>query len=185
MAEFVPGDSFGYDDSWLTDPYIDPSITDNGDGYTGAGDPNSQIVNASDPFSGYNLGGASGGGGLDLSSLAKLLGLTGKSGDLNSGGLLQLLSMLGGIGGAAMGYNATNKATGQMSGAVKDANAAITSILGGAQSAYAPYTQMGANAAAALPGAAYKPIAGNFRPLGSGQGINSGGMTLANLMRRK
>ena len=178
-------------DPWATEPGygnevqypIDP-------GYSSPGDSEQQTANDQvGAGGGYDMGGiqsGTGGGSSSLGSLAswlaRALGLTGGAGGAGAGtigSLLPLLSALGIGAGGFMGYNATNKATDQMAGAVKDANKQITDILGGAQAGYQPYQQAGQGALGQLANIGYKPLAGNFRPLGSGQGMNG---TLGSMM---
>lgn len=156
--------------------------------------------NQTDPYEGGYLDGSGGGMGgyqspgytsnLDPGMWSQMLRALGLSSGGGAGGgmssLLPLLSLLGIGAGGFMNSSATNKASDQMVQATKDANDAVTKILGGQQAAYTPYTQLGAGAAAALPGLAFKPLAGNFKPLGSGAAMapTGGGMTLSNLMRR-
>jgi hypothetical protein len=175
----------------------DPGFLDDGTGGMGYDDgsqyPLPDPGNQTDPYeggyqdTGIGAGGyqspgyTSSGGGFDFGALMKALGLGTGSG---MSSLIPLLSMLGIGAGGIMNRNATNKGAGLMVQAAKDANDMVAKTIGERSGAYAPYNAMGANAAAALPGLAYKPIAGNFRPLGSGAAMQGGGMTLSNLMRR-
>jgi hypothetical protein len=116
-----------------------------------------------------------GGGGFDWTKILRQLGLmTGKD---NS--LLPLLAALGIGGNALMNRNATKKATNDVTGAVTTANDALAKMFAGQQGNFSPYTSAGANAASLAPGLAYKPVAGNFKPLGSGAALN-----LGNIMQR-
>jgi len=104
-----------------------------------------------------------------------------------------LLPLLGaaGIGlGSYLQGKATNKATGQMTDAVKQANDAITKILGGQSAAYQPYADMGKAATERLTAlgpsniaANFSPLASKFGPLGNGRGIG-GPTTFSGLMNK-
>jgi hypothetical protein len=166
-------------DNWDLMPPIDYSTGDPNYSldptYTSPGQADQNI--ASDQVAaggGYGMGGlqsgSSSGSGLDVSAILKLLGLTGKDGNINSGGLLTLLSALGLGAGGLMNRNATNNATNLMSGSIDKANNAITGLLGAQQQAYAPYQQAGASALGKLQGMNYQPLAGKFSPV---QGASS------------
>lgn len=127
-------------------------------------------------LTGYGGTGTPGGGGGGASSLARMLGLSGADGGMN---LPALLSMLAPLLGAGLSYKATQKATDQMSSAVKDANAQATSILGGATGMYAPYMQAGQAALGKAQGLGFQPLAGKFGPL-HGPGATA---TLGKIMR--
>ena len=90
----------------------------------------------------------------------------------NVGGLMSALAPF--LGGA-LAYNATNKATDQMQQGIQNSNEAITKILGGT-SPYAPYMQAGQNALGNLGNIGYKPMAGNYQPLGAGRAMTLGQM---------
>jgi len=159
---------------------IDPSVNTIDPNQMNTSGVNDLISSLSSSGSGSSAG---------LSALLKALGLTGSNGQMNSGGLLQLLGLLGGTAGGVMGYNATNKATDQMSQAVKDANSTITGILGGAQAGYSPYSALGSSAAGKLQGMNYQPLAGKFGPVQAASSYvptSAGtGNTLSQLMRGK
>ena len=154
------GDSPGIDAGGGGGMTVDPTT---GDVYDEQGN---FVGNIDDPqFGGPGLGSTygGGGGGGSMASLLKMLGLGGGG----AGSLLPLLSAVGIGAGAYMNNKATNKATGQMTDAVKQANDAITKILGGAQGAYQPYIDMGGKAAAGLSALPAGSIAGNFGDIGS------------------
>lgn len=157
------------------DMQVDP---DTGDVYDKYGQ---YVGNINDPQFGGNqsLWDAKSGGSDSgfLSQLAKALGLGPNS------SLPMLLSALGIGAGGYMNSKATSKATGQMTDAVKQANAAITQILGGAQGAYKPYTDLGPVATQRLLNAPQSNLAGQFGPLGSGKGIG-GSKTFSSLIGR-
>ena len=172
-------------DPWITEPgyggYEDPGTG----GYTSPGDSEQQT--AGDQVAaggGYGMGGLTeGGSGSSMSSalmqLAKMFGLTGKDGSINSGGMLQLLGMLGTGAGAYMSNNATKDATSQMLQGLKDSNAAATGILQPQMDKYAPYQAAGTQALSNMQANPYKPMAGNFAPVTRA----NPGFTLGSLLR--
>jgi hypothetical protein len=112
-----------------------------------------------------------GGGGSTLSSLARLL--TGGSGGGSAlGALGQLLPFLATLGGGLMSRNATQDATHQVQDSLANANNQVTSLLGGAGSGFKPYQDAGLSALGKMQAFPQSNLAGNFKPLGSGRGIN-------------
>lgn len=180
--------AFGDD---FPDVSIDPSITDNGDPYTGGGSYNpSQIVSPSDLFPGgtgaLDVGGSGGGGGSNvLSQLAKMFGMTDKNGNIASGSLLQLLSALGiGLGGLNS-MNATKTATNDITGAINKANQGITDFMGTQLPKYDPFINAGAGAANSLANYQWKPLSPMFpKPGTPANQFNAGGTKLVDIMRK-
>jgi hypothetical protein len=127
-------------------------------------------------------GGGKGGAaaGSTIASLLKSLGLTNSAGDAN---LASILGLLGTAAGGYMNYNATGKATQQMTDAVNKANETITSLLGPSAAAFKPYSDMGAAAVGKLQALPQSNLAANFGPLGAGRGIG-GPTSFASLMKK-
>jgi hypothetical protein len=125
---------------------------------------------------GINLGGA----GSSIAGILKSLGLTNSAGDAN---LASILGLLGTAAGGYMNYNATGKATQQMTDAVNKANETITSLLGPSAAAFKPYSDMGAAAVGKLQALPQSNLAANFGPLGAGRGIG-GPTSFASLMKK-
>jgi hypothetical protein len=182
---------YSFSDMPSIDPIGDPNYIPFDQSYSFPNMPDipgiDPIVNTVDPslLATFGSGGSGGSGGFDLTSIAKLLGLTGKDGNVNSGGLLALLSALGIGAGGLMNSNATKTATNQMSQSIDKANTAITGILGNAQNAYAPYQQAGVGALQKLQGMNYQPLAGKFGPVQAASSYvpTSAGRTLNQMYR--
>lgn len=121
----------------------------------------------------FNNGGAAAGTSSGLASLAKSLGLVGKDG---SPDLLGLASILGPLLGGIMAKSATSKASDQMQGAARDANAMVQGMYAPAQAAFQPYMTAGQNAVTKAAGMTYQPLAPQFQPLGAGRATTLGAL---------
>lgn len=120
-----------------------------------------------------------------LSQLAKAFGMTDSKGNIASGSLLTLLSMLGIGAGALNSSHAIKTATNDITGALATANKGISDLQGNFASQYAPYASGAAGALSNLQGMTYKPIAGNFQKVGTpANQFNAGGTKLVDIMRK-
>lgn len=176
-------------DDGLTDPYVDPNITDNGDPFTGGGGNNSsQVVRPTDPFSGGGGTGGGGSGGMDMGGLLRALGIGGKGGNIDP---LALLSMLGLIGGGIMSNRAIGNATNQVTAGLDKASDEARNLLGPARDNFNPYIDLGKQGASQLAGMQWQPLAGRYKPIGTGswmaqpQQPPASGNTLGSLLRGK
>lgn len=142
------------------DPRLDP-------GLQGGGSPPGGFPGVPAPGGGGSNGAPNGQRGL----------FTNPDGSINWASLLGVLAPLA---GGAYAANQTGKANQQMQDSIKQANAQITSTLGGNQAMYQPYQAAGAQGLAGLMAQPPSNIAGRYKPLGA-----SNGFSLANVARGK
>lgn len=84
------------------------------------------------------------------------------------GGGQGLASLAGLVGGGINANNATKEAQERMERAVSEANDTVRGLLGGAQEAYKPYTDAGAQAVAKLSAMGPSNLAAQFGPVAGG-----------------
>jgi hypothetical protein len=144
------------------DPRLDPGVPAPGNSYGGGG----QVTMAP---------GGSGGPGGGAASIAQQLvrALTGGGGDGSAGSILSALLPLLGLGyGAYTQSHASSEAARLAQEGLAHASDQASSILGGAQANFSPYMDAGKAAVGRIGSMPLSNLAANYRPLGSGKGMN-------------
>lgn len=170
-----PGDNIDAGGGWnpgTPNPGTDP-LTDAQDEGGGSG-------------GGFDLSKLLGGGAGALGGLGKALGLVGKDGGLDMGGLLSLLAL---FGGGINSINATGKASDQMQQAAEKANQQATDTLKPAMANYQPYIDAGHGAVDKMANFDTSPLGAKFVSQGPTSNLaekfNSGrGLSLGALARK-
>jgi hypothetical protein len=141
------------------DPRLDPGVPAPGNSYGGGG---------SVPMAPSGGGGSNGG---IASQLARMLGLGGGAND-QSGGMAGILGLLASLYGAHTQSQATAEATRIAQEGLANASAQASSTIGGAQANFNPFINAGAKAAGNISSMPLSALAGDYKPIGSGKGLN-------------
>lgn len=158
------------------DPNLDPSLPSGDGAYDPRLDTGVPMAGNQYGGGGYTGGGygSGAGGGSSGGMLQQIIhALTGSNGGGSAMGALGALApFLASLYGGIQSHNATQDATHQIQQSLSNANDQVSSLLGGAQATYKPYMDAGLGALAKLQAMQPSNLAGNFKPIGSGKGLN-------------
>lgn len=153
---------------WLRD-------TDGSDWANGGNNPGSGDLTTPGLGSGgggqFRIPSPGGSSGSSLASMASRLFSGGSEGG-GMGGLMSLLPLLASVYGGINSRNAAEDGARQLQEGADKANDEARGLIGGAAAGYKPYMDAGTGALAKLQSMAPSNLAAQFRPIGSGRGLN-------------